>query len=293
MNSAVRERKPPLPAFLALAVMLLLGLDAASAACVDDWLTVEEVDEAGAVGLRVANNQEFPITYSLRIRTNAYTGGRHRTLTGSLQGYETARIPSSLPRLDRASGGDLKLSCSWTIGDREAVHDDRHLYRLPYADGTSYRVLQGFGARFSHRGIEEFAVDFKMREGTAVHAARAGVVAQVVESNDKGCWEDGCGEYANFIVILHSDGTTGEYYHLQQSGALVEVGEEVLAGQKIGLSGNTGHTALPHLHFAVYRATNRGRSQSVPISFISADGIVSKPRSGHHYLAVARRQNGD
>ena len=88
--------------------------------------------------------------------------------------------------------------------------------------------------------------DFRMSEGTPVHAARGGIVARVVESNDKGCWEDGCGQYANFIVIMHDDGTTGEYYHLQQDGALIEVGDKVVEGQKIGYSGNTGHTALPH-----------------------------------------------
>jgi murein DD-endopeptidase MepM/ murein hydrolase activator NlpD len=115
----------------------------------------------------------------------------------------------------------------------------------------------------------------------------------VVEEHDKGCWEDGCGQYANFIVVMHDDGTTGEYYHLQQDGSLVEVGDKVIAGQQIGLSGNTGHTTMPHLHFAVYRATNRARPQSIPVNFISADGVVHQPRRGHRYLAVAYQQAGD
>jgi murein DD-endopeptidase MepM/ murein hydrolase activator NlpD len=187
----------------------------------------------------------------------------------------------------------LRISCSWTIGHEDAVHDDDYIYRLPYADGMSYRVLQGFGSRFSHRGIEQYAVDFNMSVGTPVHAARGGIVARVVEEHDKGCWEDGCGQYANFIVVMHDDGTTGEYYHLQQDGSLVEVGDKVIAGQQIGLSGNTGHTTMPHLHFAVYRATNRARPQSIPVNFISADGVVHQPRRGHRYLAVAYQQAGD
>jgi murein DD-endopeptidase MepM/ murein hydrolase activator NlpD len=125
-----------------------------------------------------------------------------------------------------------------------------------------------------------------MPEGTPVHAARAGVVARVVESNDRGCWKDGCGRYANFIVVLHSDGTTGEYYHLQQAGALVEVGQSVARGQRIGLSGNTGHTAMPHLHFAVYRATEDGQTQSIPVRFQSADGTVNVPRRGARHQAA-------
>jgi murein DD-endopeptidase MepM/ murein hydrolase activator NlpD len=151
--------------------------------------------------------------------------------------------------------------------------------------------LQGYGSRFSHTGDEQYAVDFKMAEGTPVHAARGGVVARVEEANSIGCWSSGCGSYANFVVVLHDDGTTGEYYHLMQNGALVEPGDKIRAGQKIALSGNTGHTALPHLHFAVYRASSWGRTQSVPVRFLSADGIVTEPRRGGRYLAVMPPEN--
>ena len=166
------------------------------------------------------------------------------------------------------------------------MHDDDYVYRLPYANGKSYRVIQSFGSRFSHTGLEQFAIDFLMREGTPVHAARDGVVARLEESNSIGCWEDGCGRYANFVVVLHDDGTTGEYYHLLKDGVLVDVGDRVVAGQKIALSGNTGHTTVAHLHFAVYRAVDWGNTQSVPVRFVSADGIVHRPRRGGRYQAV-------
>ena len=97
---------------------------------------------------------------------------------------------------------------------------------------------------------------------------------------------DGCGKYANFIVVLHDDGTTGEYYHVQQNGVLVEPGDRVEAGQMIGLSGNTGHTTVPHLHFAVYRAAEWGRTQSVPVRFASTDGTIDRPRRGARYPAT-------
>ncbi|HZD53275.1 MAG TPA: M23 family metallopeptidase, partial [Woeseiaceae bacterium] len=129
------------------------------------------------------------------------------------------------------------------------------------------------------------AVDFDMPEGTPVYAARGGLVARIEESHSRGCWKDGCGGYANYIVILHDDLTTGEYYHLQHDGALVEPGERVAAGQKIGLSGNTGHTTMPHLHFAVYRAAEWGKTQSVPVRFATASGIVDHPRRGARYEA--------
>ena len=171
-----------------------------------------------------------------------------------------------------------------------AIHNDDHVYRLPYASGESYRVIQSYGSRFSHTGLEQFAIDFLMQEGTPIHAARGGVVARLEESNSIGCWKDGCGRYANYVVILHDDGTTGEYYHLEKDGVLVELGERVRTGQLIALSGNTGHTTVPHLHFAVYRAVEWGNTQSVPVRFVSADGIIDRPRRGGRYQATAIRQ---
>jgi murein DD-endopeptidase MepM/ murein hydrolase activator NlpD len=87
-------------------------------------------------------------------------------------------------------------------------------------------------------------------------------------------------------VILHNDGTTGEYYHLQHNGAFVKVGNSVAQGQQIGLSGNTGHTTMPHLHFGVYRAAEWGNTQSIPVRFESAGGIVTRPRRGARYQAT-------
>ena len=155
----------------------------------------------------------------------------------------------------------------------------------PMHRAQGWRVLQGYSSRFTHRGLEAFAVDFDMPEGSPVHAARGGVVARVVDSHDRGCWVAGCYRHANYIVILHSDGTTGEYYHLKRGGTLVEVGDAVQRGQQIGLSGNTGHSTRPHLHFAVYRAAPGGETQSIPVLFQTADGVVKRPRRGAIYVA--------
>jgi murein DD-endopeptidase MepM/ murein hydrolase activator NlpD len=262
---------------------------AAVAACADDWLGVDEVREGGNIGLRATNLREFPITFTLRVRTRGLTAEGPRTITETLDAEQ-----SRLVMMLRENGGDRKgryrISCDWTIGDKDAMHDDEYLYLLPYETGKSYRVLQGFGSRFSHRGLEQYAVDFNMSVGTPVHAARGGVVAKIEESHNKGCWDDGCGAFANYIVILHNDGTTGEYYHLRQKGALVDVGDHVVAGQKIALSGNTGHTTMPHLHFAVYRAAEWGNTQSVPVRFLSSAGVVHSPRRGGRYEAVVNKQ---
>jgi len=267
------------------ALLALMAGWPAFADCRDDWICVNAVDQGGNVELRAENLQNYPVTYTLRVRTHSFEVSGPTTVTRTLAPQESARV-MTLSRSDERVEGGYRYFFDWTVGDKDAVHDDDHLYALPYASGKSYRVLQGYGSRFSHTGLEAYAVDFAMPEGTPVHAARGGVVARVEESHSIGCWDDGCGRYANFIVILHSDGTTGEYYHLQKDGALVEVGDHVVRGQKIGLSGNTGHTTMPHLHFAVYRATEWGNTQSIPVRFTSADGVVLRPRHGARYQAT-------
>jgi murein DD-endopeptidase MepM/ murein hydrolase activator NlpD len=267
-----------------LAACLVLATQAALADCRDGWICVEAIDQGSNIELRARNLRAFPITYTLQMRTQDVIVDGPRTVTHTLAPMQSDKA-MVLEGGSRHNVNDFHYSLEWTVGDKDAVHDDDHLYSLPYASEKSYRVLQGYGSHFSHTGLEEFAVDFDMPVGTPVYAARGGVVARVEESNTRGCWEDGCGRYANYIVILHSDGTTGEYYHLQQDGAIVEIGDSVTQGQLIGYSGDTGHTTMPHLHFAVYRATSWGNTQSIPVRFESADGIIDRPRRGARYQA--------
>lgn len=270
---------------LLLAAPLVSLAASQKATCKDDWICVDEIRRGEAIELHARNLQDFPLTYTLKVSTHSYSIDGSRTVTRTLRPQSSEMVMQLRPR-DGFRRATYRISMDWTVGDQHANHDDDHLYALPYAPGHAFRILQGYGSRFSHRGREEFAVDFDMPVGTAVHAARAGVVARVVESHDRGCWNDGCGRYANYVVILHNDGTTGEYYHLMKDGALVEVGDSVTRGQKIALSGNTGHTTMPHLHFAVYRASSWGNTQSIPVRFNSADGILSRPRRGGRHLAA-------
>jgi len=274
---------------LALAILLVVPILALAkdsrSLCSGDWMCINAVTGSDQVELHAANLRDVPITFTMRVRTRDMHADRPATVTETLAPRQS-RLVIVLRRARPDRLGDYRIAYDWTVGSKDAVHDESQVYRLPYAAGKSYRVLQGYGSRFSHTGLEQFAVDFRMPEGTPVHAAREGLVARTEASNNIGCWEDGCGRYANFIVILHDDGTTGEYYHLQQNGVLVEAGERVEAGQKIGLSGNTGHTTVPHLHFAVYRAAEWGMTQSIPVRFASADGIVERPRRGGRYQAT-------
>jgi len=149
--------------------------------------------------------------------------------------------------------------------------DTSYVYELPFRKDRSYCLIQGYFSRFSHK--ERAALDFKMKRGTKICAARNGIVVRVKEDGDKGGLNRKYRPYGNNIVIEHEDGTRAGYWHLQFNGALVNVGDTIKQGQVIGLSGKTGYTALPHLHFLVWNFNTNGQWQQVPTRFQTSKGI--------------------
>ena len=126
-----------------------------------------------------------------------------------------AEVPEGGARA-AARGPSESTRQDFVVGKIDPDHDDDYRYRLPYGDDVSYPVLQAYGSKFSHRGAEHYTIDFKMHVGAPVHAARDGVAVLIEDSHEGGCWTEGCGRLANFVVLLHADGTTGEYFHLQR-----------------------------------------------------------------------------
>jgi murein DD-endopeptidase MepM/ murein hydrolase activator NlpD len=211
-------------------------------------------------------------------------------LAGSAGGARTPREWSGAPTamLPRVWSPSMSRQ-DVRLGRVNADHDDAYLYRLPYADGVTYPVIQAYGAKLSHRGAEQFTIDFGMPVGTPVYAAREGVVVLFEDSHEGGCFRDECSKLANFVVILHDDGTTGEYFHLQHGSVQVAVGQHVTRGQPLARSGNTGYSTAPHLHFGVYRTAADGHTQSLPVRFATRLGAVVAPRTGARYLNAAQR----
>lgn len=158
--------------------------------------------------------------------------------------------------------------------------DTSYVYALPFEKGKSYCLIQGYFSRLSHK--ERAALDFKMKRGTKVCAAREGIVVRVKENGDRGGLSKKYRPYGNNIVIEHKDGTRAGYWHLKYNGALVNVGDTIKQGEVIGLSGKTGYAALPHLHFLVWRFDDKGQWQQVPTRFQTSKGIKYL-RSFHRY----------
>ena len=165
------------------------------------------------------------------------------------------------------------------LKDGRVKDDSSFVYALPYTKGKSYLLIQAYQSNMSHKG--EYALDFKMKEGTAVCAARQGIVTAMREDSDKGGLKPEMLSEGNYIIIEHDDGSEAHYWHLRKDGALVNPGDTVQQGQQIGWSGNTGYSAFPHLHFEV---SEPGKGQ-VPTRFRTKKGIkYLRPAKWHRAI---------
>lgn len=196
-----------------------------------------------------------------------------RRVVGAGGSVVVARVYALDPRLPNAFEAVLEQ----LPGDPRARPFDFE-YRVPFEYGR-VRVDQGFGGRFSHNDAQNFyALDFAVPEGTPVLAARGGTVLQVESDFERsGLDRERDGRRANHIRILHDDGTMALYAHLQPEGVQVRVGQQVRQGQRIGLSGNTGFSTAPHLHFVVQ--VNAGmRLEAIPFRMFGALGELKFAR---------------
>jgi len=149
--------------------------------------------------------------------------------------------------------------------------DTSYVYALPFEPGKKYRVIQGYFSRYTHR--ERAALDFNLKKGTKITAARDGVVTRIKEDGTLGGLNRKYRSHGNNIIIQHADGSRAGYWHLQHNGALVNVGDTVKKGQVIGLSGKTGYAFVPHLHFLVWKFEG-GQWRQVPTRFETQKGVL-------------------
>ncbi|MER5740692.1 LysM peptidoglycan-binding domain-containing M23 family metallopeptidase [Streptomyces sp. NPDC002262] len=127
----------------------------------------------------------------------------------------------------------------------------------PVAGGisTSYRTAGAMWSSGYHTGT-----DFIASSGTTVRAVGAGTVVSAGWS----------GAYGNEVVIKHADGNYSQYAHL--SSLAVSAGQSVSGGQQIGLSGSTGNSTGPHLHFEIRTSPSYG-SDVDPLAYLRQHGV--------------------
>ncbi len=242
---------------------------------------------------RVATTGEPRPTVTLRfeLRADAIEAWADNTLAGPVEvelRHQRGHLASANPplparivvpalqrrvvsHLGRETTAELWLDA--VPGDPGAQpRDIEYLYPLRT---TQLQIEQGWGGAFSHSDLQNrYAVDFAADIGTPVIAARAGTVMEIEADFERaGLNTESDASRANFVRIVHDDGTMALYAHLKSDGVLVRVGQRVRKAETIGLSGNTGFTTGPHLHFAVQ--VNSGMAlQSIPFRMFGPQGIL-------------------
>ncbi|MBW7885415.1 MAG: M23 family metallopeptidase, partial [Caldilineaceae bacterium] len=186
---------------------------------------------------------------------------------GEVKGWVAERTPDGIPLLakparlpgtnipDKVTGTYLKAPFSGTYGISQLWGENPSFYSQYSYDGVP---LVG------HNGI-----DFLTPSGTVIVAVEDG---EVIQSG----FEQG--GFGNFVLLRHSWGES-IYAHLSTIG--VAKGQAVGRGQYIGLSGNSGGSTGPHLHFAIrinpYSRTDGWGGYSDPLPYLPVDAYVLPP----------------
>lgn len=157
--------------------------------------------------------------------------------------------------------------------------DTSYIYALPYSPNSKFLLIQAYNSKMSHAG--ELSLDFKMKPGSKICAAREGIVESIKEDSDRGGLKSEYMNDGNHIIIRHADGSIAMYWHLKKDGVLVNAGDTIKKGQHIGFSGNTGYSAFPHLHFQVQDKNGK----DIPTRFYTKKG-VKYLRPGKWHKAV-------
>jgi murein DD-endopeptidase MepM/ murein hydrolase activator NlpD len=139
----------------------------------------------------------------------------------------------------------------------------------------------GSGFRTPDRPTHD-GVDLIVPKGTPIHAASVGTVSRVRcnaidvrTGGDWGCDRDGdpnltagCGWY---VDIDHADGIVTRYCH-QLVQPYVHEGQHVNAGDVIGISGSSGHSSGPHVHYEVHLGDHTSATAVDPVPFMASVG---------------------
>lgn len=279
------------PAFLgALATWLAIATlasgrpDPATEDAADWGLICDRASGPAAAIVAVRNTLDTPVTLTIDLKLENARADHRDGETLVIPAQSSGRLLTIRPRRPDKPWSHT-FSGPWQLGSKDARHDARVRYRLPWRRGERHRVIQGYHGSSTHQGEHACALDFAMPEGTPVLAARAGTVVRVVDHFSESGRDEALKARGNVVVIAHRDGTVAQYGHLQRGGARVKRGQTVAAGDRIALSGNTGHSSRPHLHFEVWKPVDGRRVRSLRTRFELAPGRFGTPRSGRSYRA--------
>lgn len=196
----------------------------------------------GRATRRALGRRGRPVVGSRAIRSGAsgwdvaalqFSLGAHGFPSGPVDGGFGARSEAALRRFQRWAG--LQADGIAGAGTRRALRRRPPRSLLNFLAPVGGRIGDGFGPRGvgMHSGV-----DYPVSSGTPVGAAGRGCVISAGYD---------AGGYGNLVVISHRRGMTTWYAHL--ASIAVARGRCVVAGNRVGTVGSTGHSSGPHLHF--------------------------------------------
>ncbi|MEU5401188.1 M23 family metallopeptidase [Streptomyces sp. NPDC005963] len=131
---------------------------------------------------------------------------------------------------------------------------------------SQYVVSATYGNAGNMWASKHSGQDFAVPTGTVVKSVGPGTV---VKAGPNGAGDGPA--YGNAVVVKHDGNTYSQYAHLSRVD--VKIGQKVQGGQQIALSGNTGNSSGPHLHFEIRTTPNYGSAIN-PVSYLRSQGVT-------------------
>lgn len=210
------------------------------------------VSRVNGTGLMLRNRLHAPVTVDIELDhvANAKLASTltPRITLAPLESREVVLVQG----VSLLSSGSADFSLQSTVGLPDARPDRDHIYAWPLAEARRSRITQRYEGPTHNDDFSRYAIDIAVKEGTPVVAARAGVVIFLEDRYfESGLNRADFRDKANHVRILHDDGSMATYAHLAPDSVNLVPGQRVAVGDEIGLSGNTGFSSGPHLHFAI------------------------------------------
>lgn len=194
-------------------------------------------------------------------RTRIAIGTTALGATLALGAGTTAAFADTAPQT--ALTGTAALVAAQAAAQSSSAASKAVAWQKPVAKYTLSATFGKGGTMWSHKHSGQ---DFACPVGTPVKAAHDGVV---VKAGPNGGGDGPA--YGNAIVIKHANATYSQYAHL--SKIQVRIGQKVSKGSRIALSGNTGNSSGPHLHFEIRTTPNYGSAVN-PVVFLRKAGVT-------------------
>lgn len=287
-SAAPTRRQRLLSQILAVGTIIPLALsataDRAEAASPDIWDRVAACESSGNWSSNTGNGFYGGLQFTastwaefggLAYAPSAHLASKEQQITIAekvLEGQGPAAWPVCSIEAELPRGGDeaqqpngpSQNSSSTTVpssvqaATTDASSPAKHLQACAPVTGriitTAYRQAGAWAEGF-HTGV-----DFAVPIGTSVWSAAPGTVVSAG-------WQ---GAYGEAVMVRHDDGMFSLYAHLSEVSAVA--GDKVTAGQQLGVSGSTGNSTGPHLHFEV-RTSNDYGAHTDPLAYLRGIGV--------------------